>query len=65
MWASLLKHALAFEVLNTHHYVTKFNSALNLQVVDENVILRRNALDAFNDAIISCESDFNFFSSIQ
>jgi hypothetical protein len=60
-----LKHALAFEVLDTQHYITKSQSALNLQVVDENVILRRNALDAFNDAILSCESDFNFFSNIQ
>jgi hypothetical protein len=60
-----LKHALAFEVLDTKHYVTKFQSALNLQVVDDNVILRRNALDAFNDAIFSCENDLNFFSNIQ
>jgi len=60
-----LKHALAFEVLDTQHYVTKSQSALNLQVTDENVIMRRNALDAFNDAIFSYESDFNFFSNIQ
>ncbi len=56
---------LAFEVLNTQYYVTKFQSALNLQVANEYVILRRNALDAFNDAIFSYESDFNFFSNIQ
>jgi hypothetical protein len=47
------KHALAFEVLDTKHYVTKFQSALNLQVADENVILKRNALDALNDVTLS------------
>jgi len=59
-----LKHALAFEVLDTQHYVTKSQSALNLQVADENVILRKNALDALNDAALSCESVSNFFSNI-
>jgi hypothetical protein len=55
-----LKHALAFEVLNTQYYVTKFRSALNLQVANENVILRRNALDALNDVTLSCGSVCNF-----
>jgi hypothetical protein len=55
------KHALVFEVLDTRHYVTKSQSALNLQVADENAILRRNAL---NDVALSCESVFNFFSDI-
>jgi hypothetical protein len=59
-----LKHALVFEVLDTQHYVTKSQSALNLQVADENIILRRNALDAFNDAPFYCESDSNFFPNI-
>jgi len=58
------KHALAFEVLDTQQYVTKSQSALNLQVANENVILRRNALDAFNDVAFSCESVCNFFSDI-
>jgi len=58
------KHALAFEVLNTQHYVTKSQIALNLQVVNENVILKRNALDALNDVALSCESVSNFFFDI-
>jgi hypothetical protein len=56
---------VAFEVLDTQHYVTKSQSALNLQVVDENVILKKNAMDAFNDATFSCENVFNFFFDIQ
>ncbi len=55
------KHALAFEVLNTQHCVTKSQSALNLQVANENVILKRNALNAFNDVAIFYENVFNFF----
>jgi hypothetical protein len=55
------KHALAFEVLDTQHCITKSQSALNLQVADENVILRRNALDALNDVALSCESVSNLF----
>jgi hypothetical protein len=58
------KHALAFEVLNTQHYVTKSQSALNLQVANENVILKKNVMDAFNDVTFSCENVFNFFSDI-
>jgi hypothetical protein len=54
----------AFEVLNTQHYITKFQSALNLQVADENVILRNNALDALNDVAFSYENISNFFSNI-
>jgi len=46
-------------------YSTKESqSALNLQVADENVILRRNALDALNDVALSCEIFSNFFSDI-
>jgi hypothetical protein len=41
---------LAYEILDTQHYITKSQNALNLQVANENVILRRNALDAFNEA---------------
>jgi hypothetical protein len=59
-----LKHALAFEILDTQHYVTKSQSALNLQVIDENVILRRNALDALHDEALSCESVSNVYSDI-
>jgi hypothetical protein len=58
------KHALAFEVLNTQHYVTKSQSALNLQVANENVILKKNVMDAFNDVTFSCENVLNFFSDI-
>jgi len=60
----LLKDVLVFKVLNTQHYVTKSQSALNLEVVDENVILRRNALDAFNDIVLSYERVFNFLFDI-
>jgi hypothetical protein len=56
-----LKHALAFEVLDTQPYVTKSQSALNLQVTNENVILRKNALDALNDEALSCENVSNIF----
>jgi hypothetical protein len=55
---------IGFEVLDTQHCITKSQSALNLQVADENVILRRNALDALNDVALSCESFSNFFSDI-
>ncbi len=65
MWAQLLKHALAFEVQDTELLNSKSQSALNLQVADENAILRRNALDALNDAALSCEGVSNFFSNIQ
>jgi hypothetical protein len=60
-----LKHALAFEVLDTQHFITKSQSALNLQVAIENVILRRNALDVVNDATFFCENVYNFFFDIQ
>ncbi len=60
----LLKHALAFEVLDTQHCVRKYQSALNLQVANENVILKRNALDALNDVALSCENVSNFFSNM-
>jgi hypothetical protein len=56
-----LKHALAFDVLYTQHCITKSQNALSLQVVDENVILRKNAL---NDVTLSCEGVFNLFFSI-
>jgi hypothetical protein len=60
----LLKHALAFQVLDTQHWVRKSQSALNLQVANENVILKRNALDALNDVVLSCENVSNFFSNM-
>jgi hypothetical protein len=60
-----LKHALAFEVLDIQHYITKSQSALNLQVTNEDVNLKKNALDALNDETLSCESVSNFFSDIQ
>jgi len=58
------KHALAFEVLDTQHYVTKSQSAFNLEVAYENVILKRNTLDAFNDVAFSCEIVLNYFYDI-
>jgi len=59
-----LKPALAFEVLDTQYCITNFQNALNLKVANENAILRRNALDALNDVVLSCENVFNFFSDI-
>jgi hypothetical protein len=47
-----LKHVFAYEILDAQHYITKSQSALNLRVANENVILRRNALDALNDATL-------------
>jgi len=59
-----LKHALAYEILDAQHYITKSQSATNMQVANENVILRRNALDALNDAALSLVKVFLTFFPI-
>jgi hypothetical protein len=55
---------LAYEILDAQHYITKSQSALNLQFANENVILKRDALDALDDAIFSLVKVFLIFSPI-